>query len=70
MAEGGLVGMDKIKSSVTIQKVTNIIKNKHTVSPFTCSVSVFHLYLQSEMIERHVKALNKISQNNKTGFVS
>ncbi len=41
MAEEGLAEMDKIKSSVTIQKVTNIIKNKHTVSPFTCYWTVF-----------------------------
>ena len=27
-----LTGMEKIKSTLTLQKVTNIIKNKHSVS--------------------------------------
>ena len=47
MSGSELMGLDRIKSSVTMHKVVNLIKNKHSVSSkkMTISHSVYTMHL-------------------------
>ena len=57
------------KPVMTVQRVVGLMTHRHSVS---CDINDDVLYSLSQegMIERHVKALTELANNNKQGFVS
>lgn len=55
-----------------VSKALSLITNKYSVSLLHCIRYMQHsmTYMQHEMIERHVRALNRIANNFKSGIVS
>ena len=63
---------ERLKSSMTIPKAIGLITDKQSVS-FIEGISLLYATsssVQVGMMERHLRALNRIAIKNKHGFVS
>jgi len=62
------------KPVMTVQRVVGLMTHRHSVGccHMTSVTTLILLYalLQEGMIERHVKAMKTLANNNKQGFVS
>ena len=64
--------VDNSKPAATMIKAISLFKNKHFVSSYLwLYAAIPHLLLlQSEMVERHIRAVNRVATANKRGYVS
>jgi len=62
-----------IKSTMTISKAVEVFKNKHsvrTLDKLASKYNYFSISFQCDMVDRHIRAVNRIAAVNKKGFVS
>lgn len=71
--ENKMAGLESegLKSTMTINKAITLMQDRHSVSESNISsIDIVVTVLQSFMIQRHQRALHRIAENNKSGYVS